>query len=573
MDMDDSEQRQPQRPNASALLSAGLGALTPIAGAAAWAIALEAGASTSQAIATVALVSGAAGFWIFRREARISAGLRALADVNDRIQAGNAIPNLAPETMGILSIAGKTINALVMTSIRICTRIDTLLGLMKELPEHVVALISNLQMNVEEQEGRVEEAASLLVHMKTSMRQIDERVDLLVDATTESSSSVVELESSVDEVVRNAASLHQSAEVSASSVSDMGASLQQVADATEKLESLAEDTATSMIELDASLRQVGSNVSQASELTQELSAGAAEGARAVSDTIGDIEQIRDRTEQARAGLAKLVSRMSEIDKIVDVIGDINDETKLVSLNAAIISAQAGEHGRAFLVVANHVKALARRTTTSTSEIASLIQAVQRDSDTAVEAMELGVDAIEQGVSRSRSAGETLRRLKESADLASARVSEIERATSEQTERTGAVAKGSQETSDMVRQIAAAMATQSKAIDQVHVSAQAALDLCRYVHLATDEQRQSTRGIAASMVSMTDMILAIRESATAHDRAAGEVTTAVTSLLGNQQIAEGEIPKLRELLAHLGENAHEIAGELNRVHGRVTAGRG
>ena len=66
----------------------------------------------------------------------------------------------------------------------------------------------------------------------------------------------------------------------------------------------------------------------------------------------------------------------EIGAILDVIDDVGDETTLLALNAAIIAAQAGEHGRAFSVVADEIKELADRVLASTKEIGTLIRAVQ-----------------------------------------------------------------------------------------------------------------------------------------------------------------------------------------------------
>ena len=85
---------------------------------------------------------------------------------------------------------------------------------------------------------------------------------------------------------------------------------------------------------------------------------------------------------------------------------------------AIIAAQAGEHGKAFAVVAGQVKTLAQRTTTSTKEIDRLIHSVQQESEKAVHAMEAGIDGVEDGVSRSRFAGDALEVIRSSASEAS-----------------------------------------------------------------------------------------------------------------------------------------------------------
>src|SRR4029450_2053050 len=127
-----------------------------------------------------------------------------------------------------------------------------------------------------------------------------------------------------------------------------------------------------------------------------------------------------------AVLEKLADRIAQIGEIVDVIGGINEETNPLSVNAAIIAAQAGEQGKAFAVVANHVKTLAQRTAGSTKEIEALIRAVQDESSNAVRAMGAGMDAVESGVQRSRKAGEELDRIRGSSRDASSRVAEIAR---------------------------------------------------------------------------------------------------------------------------------------------------
>jgi methyl-accepting chemotaxis protein len=178
----------------------------------------------------------------------------------------------------------------------------------------------------------------------------------------------------------------------------------QVTTAGVEVNTAAAELSASSDELAATTTQQSAAVTQATATTEELARSSA----AIADTVDEVArqtaETRDNLEQAEADIAlssertlALANRVTDIDALLDLINDIADQTNLLALNAAIEAARAGENGLGFAVVADEVRRLAERSKTSAGDIATIVAAVQGETNATVMAMEKGAKQMQQGL--------------------------------------------------------------------------------------------------------------------------------------------------------------------------------
>lgn len=110
---------------------------------------------------------------------------------------------------------------------------------------------------------------------------------------------------------------------------------------------------------------------------------------------------------SKAHTDDLIQSAKEIGSISDIISGLADQTRMLSLNALITSANAGESGRQFTVVANEIRELAARSTRSTEQIQQQLDRVQDRITTVVSQIDTIADILTRLDSESTINGETL----------------------------------------------------------------------------------------------------------------------------------------------------------------------
>jgi methyl-accepting chemotaxis protein len=151
----------------------------------------------------------------------------------------------------------------------------------------------------------------------------------------------------------------------------------EIALASHDLSRRNEQQAASLDETASELRLITKNV-------EKMAAGASEASQAVTATRHAVETSGSIVLQATEAMRKIKDSSHRIGQIVALIDDIAFRTNLLSLNAEIEAASAGDAGRGFAVVASEVRSLAQRSKEAADEIKALISSSTNQVDSGVE---------------------------------------------------------------------------------------------------------------------------------------------------------------------------------------------
>jgi twitching motility protein PilJ len=240
--------------------------------------------------------------------------------------------------------------------------------------------------------------------------------------------TVEELRSLVGNVQNTAAKVAQTtAEVDITSTELLAASNEQLSEIRE--------TGRSVLDMAARINLVSSQAQESADVARQSLQAAEVGLQAVQNAIGGMNSIRDQIQETSKRIKRLGESSQEIGEITELISDITEQTNVLALNAAIQAASAGDAGRGFSVVAEEVQRLAERSADATRQIATLVKAIQTDTQDAVGAMERSTQGVVEGAKLSDSAGTALTEI----DQVSRRLAELIEQISDSTSREASLA--------------------------------------------------------------------------------------------------------------------------------------
>ena len=198
----------------------------------------------------------------------------------------------------------------------------------------------------------------------------------------------------------------------------------------------------------------------------------------VTEVEGVIDDIRNQAEKTKKDaelISTLVDQTNKIGTIVQTIEDIASQTNLLALNAAIEAARAGEAGKGFAVVADEVRALASRSSSSTQEITKMVSPIQSDANSANESMTNTLGEMKDLAERASGVTNILNDINSHVDDVNSQIGQIATAAQQQTTATSEISNNMQGVSSLTQQSANSSQDSNVEIEQLREAAKDLLE--------------------------------------------------------------------------------------------------
>jgi methyl-accepting chemotaxis protein len=409
--------------------------------------------------------------------------------------------------------------------------------------------------------SRVAETTQLMQEADTSLTAVSLSLSDMVSATDECSDSIQEMDTNITEIVNSTESLATCTDSTLASVEQMVMSIREVDNSIDNLRELAVTTTEAVTGMEDSIHKVDSAAARTIEATERAARLAEDGEGAVESSVAGMGEIEAAVAQTAIAIRRLTGQVGKIGGILAIIRDVTEQTNLLALNAAILAAQAGEHGGGFAVVAAEIKSLAQRAAGSTKEIEGLINAVQEGAREAGQAMSDGIRHVNEGATRSREAGEALREILAGARNSTSMTHEIVDAASEHAAQSRTTTMVITRLNETISRISSVTQEQSLGCASILSASEQMREQTSLVSRAILDQKEGSRRISDSVGRVTQVARRIEQSAEHQRQLSGTVVEAMAGIGSLSQEHVESLGEIHSSVQILSQGSEELRDQV------------
>lgn len=231
------------------------------------------------------------------------------------------------------------------------------------------------------------------------------------------------------------------------------------------------EVSAAMEEVSVSVSEVANSADNAAESAKSTLAIVGEGSTQMTNSMDSVARAAHTVQSSSATINELSQAIEKIGTVTSVIREIADQTNLLALNAAIEAARAGEQGRGFAVVADEVRKLAERTSSSTADIGQIVGELTQTTRSAVATMDGTVNEVEEGIKLLQESHRSFQRIKQASEQVNDAASHIASAAKEQSVATEEVAQNMEQISALIEESGASIVQVKQSVNELAATAE------------------------------------------------------------------------------------------------------
>lgn len=422
--------------------------------------------------------------------------------------------------------------------------------------ENLKVVIHGLTISDEKELVQVRDAVAAMETMNGAFSYLIAEIDELSARAAEQASLSARMSGTTDTIAGNISQYSSFVIETSSSIEQMARAIRETANNIRGLSASTEQTVSSINQISVSQAAVRDNAERSALASESVREQARHGLQNMAATLQAMQDIEKSNQESFDAISRLSRHSARVGEFLNVIQEVVEQTKLLSLNASIIAAQAGVRGKAFAVVAEEVRALASRTSSSTREIEELVRNIQRETSAVQRSVSQGKERVQEGVRISSLANEALVKIDRSAVEASHMVACIAGEATEQAVSIQRITEEAEKNLERVRQITLATEHQQEGANLIVRNLEHMRELANIINTSAQEQARENRLYLQGVMDDNERTRELKERASGQlvlaERAVGAVRSVDAMISVNTaqtRMILGAVMTLTRLIDH------------------------